>query len=442
MSSLHDLHLDSNNRIKINFNGGELSSDSGLLLIHEFMNKLNIPSIIDNNFSTDTKQRLHSDSSILMQRIYQNIAGYFQDDDADELAFDPIFTEILSKDRLASQPTMSRFMNRLDDTCIMQMDVVHQLLREKIYSYQQPQQIILDVDSTSFSTYGSQEGSSYNTHYQNVGYHPLLVFDGLTKDLLKAELRPGSTYTSKDSHNFLYPLLLEYMDSYPDTQLFLRGDSGFADVMLYEKLESNGVSFAIRMKESARLRKMVERDANDFIESLSKNLVDYACTYTEFQYCADSWAYPRRIVCKIEKPYGVMVPNYTFIVTNMELPTQDILRFYSNRGTMENMIKETKLGFHMHAMPNHDFITNQNRLQINMLTYNIFNWFRRMALPKKMRHLQVDTIRLKLIKIAAKLTKKSRYLIFKLCSSCPYKDEFTEVLSKIHMLQPCLCLLE
>lgn len=442
MSSLQDLHLDCNNRIKINFNGGELSSDSGLLLLYEYINKLNIPSIIAENFSTDTKQRIHSDSSILMQRIFQNIAGYFQDDDADELAFDPIFAQILSKERLASQPTISRFMNRLDDICIMQMDVLHQLLREKIYSYEHPEQIILDVDSTLFTTYGSQEGSSYNTHYQNVGFHPLLVFDGLTKDLLKADLRPGNTYTSKDAHNFLYPLLLEYMDSYPDTKLFLRGDSGFADVILYEKLETNGVSFAIRMKESARLRKMVEGDVNDFIESLNNNLVDYACTYTEFMYAADSWAYPRRIVCKIEKPYGVMVPNYTFIVTNMELAAQDILRFYCNRGTMENMIKEAKLGFHMNAMPNHDFITNQNRLQINMLTYNIFNWFRRMVLPKKMRHLQVDTIRLKLIKIAARLTKKSRYLIFKLCSSCPYKNEFNEVLSKIHSLRPLQRLLE
>lgn len=118
MSSLQDLHLECNNRIKINFNGGELSSDSGLLLLYEYINKLKIPSIIAENFSTDTKQRIHSDSSILMQRIFQNIAGYFQYDDADELAFDPIFTQILSKERLASQPTISRFMNRLDDICL------------------------------------------------------------------------------------------------------------------------------------------------------------------------------------------------------------------------------------------------------------------------------------------------------------------------------------
>ena len=436
--SLNELHLESNSRTKINFNGGELSSDSGLILIKEFIHKLGIDTLLKNTFSTDTKLRYHTDDSNLLQRIYQQIAGYFQDDDADELAKDPIFTQLLGKDRLASQPTLSRFMNRLDDICLMQMEVIAEELRKRIYSIEQPEMMILDVDSTSFSTHGSQEGSSYNTHYNNVGYHPLLVFDGLSKDLLKAELRPGSTYTSTGTATFLYPLLLEFMDRYPETTLFLRGDSGFADVMLYEKLESNSVSYAIRMKESGRLRKAVEKETNVFLDSLKGNLIDYAVTYTEFLYQADSWLYPRRIACKIEKPYGNMIPSYTFIVTNMESTPMDILRFYSHRGTMENMIKESKLGFHMHAMPNHDFLTNQNRLQMSMLTYNIFNWFRRLVLPKHMKHLQIDTIRLKLIKIASKVINQARYKIFKLCSSCPYKDEFYQTLENIKRLNPLL----
>lgn len=442
MSSLRDLHLNSNPYFKINFKGGELSSDSGLLLFHEFLHQLAIPSLLVEHFSTESKPRVHSDISLLLQHIYQIVAGYFQEDDADELAFDPIFTGLLSKDRLASQPTMSRFMNRLDEICLMQWEVIQQQLREKIYSYQPPKQILLDIDSTSFATYGSQEGSSYNAHYQTVGYHPIFVFDGLTKDLLKAELRPGSTYTSKNAHHFLLPLLLEYLENYPNTSLFLRGDSGFADVMLYEMLESHGVSYVIRMKESARLRQMVEGDVQDLIESLHQNQKEYACIYTEFWYSADSWAYPRRVVCKIEITNRNKLPKYTFLVTNMEVSAFDIVRFYSHRGTMENMIKEVKSGFHLRSMPSHHFITNQNRLQLGMLAYNLFHWFRRMVLPKKMRHLQIDTIRFKLIKIAAKRTKHSRYHRFQLCSSYPYKEEFVEILSNIHHLQASVCLLE
>ena len=442
MSSLRDLHLNSNPYFKINFKGGELSSDSGLLLFHEFLNQLAIPSLLAQHFNTDSNPRMYSDTFLLLQQIYQTVAGYFQEDDADELAFDPIFTGLLSKERLASQPTMSRFMNRLDEICLMQWEVIQQQLREKIYAYQPPKQILLDIDSTSFATYGSQEGSSYNAHYQTVGYHPIFVFDGITKDLLKAELRPGNTYTSKNAASFLLPLLLEYLDSYPQVPLFLRGDSGFADVMFYELLESHGVSYVIRMKESARLRQMVEGDVQDFLTSLHKNQTEYACTYTEFWYCADSWAYPRRIVCKIELQGDTTVPNYTFLVTNMELSPLDIVRFYSHRGTMENMIKEVKSGFHLRSMPSHRFITNQNRLQVGMLAYNLFHWFRRMVLPEQMRHLQIDTIRFKLIKIAAKRIKHSRYQTFQLCSSYPYKEEFVKILSNIHRLQATVCLLE
>ncbi len=107
MSSLCDLHLNSNPYFKINFKGGELSSDFGLLLFHEFLNQLAIPSLLAQHFSTDSNPRMYSDTFLLLQRMYQIVAGYFQEDDSNELAFDPIFTGLLSKERLASQPTMS-----------------------------------------------------------------------------------------------------------------------------------------------------------------------------------------------------------------------------------------------------------------------------------------------------------------------------------------------
>ena len=188
MSSLYDLHLNSTPYFKINFKGGELSSDFGLLLFHKFLNQLAVPSLLDQHFTTDSNPRIYSDTFLLLQRIYQIVAGYFQEDGADELAFDPIFTGFLSKERLASQPIMSHFMNRLDEICLMQWEGIQQQLREKIYAYHPPKQILLDIDFTFFATYGSQEGSSYNVHYQTVGYYPIFVFDGITKDLLKAEL--------------------------------------------------------------------------------------------------------------------------------------------------------------------------------------------------------------------------------------------------------------
>ena len=105
---------------------------------------------------------------------------------------------------------------------------------------------------------------------------------------------------------------------------------------------------------------------------------------------------------------------------------------------MENFIKECKLGFNMDSMNSHSMTVNANRLQISMLAYNLFNWFRRLVLPAKLRKLQIDTIRLKLFKIAAKLIHSARYLKFKLCSSCPYQEQFIKTLIKIKNLDPKL----
>ena len=170
------------------------------------------------------------------------------------------------------------------------------------------------------------------------------------------------------------------------------------------------------------------------------NKVDYAVVYGEFLYQAGSWSHPRRVVFKIEKPYGQMIHTYTFIVTTMEeLAPYQVLQFYCGRGKMENFIKEGKSGFDFSAVSSSTMIVNANRLQIHVLAYNLFNWFRRLALAANMRKMRIDTIRLKLLKVAAKVVRSARYKYFKLCSSCPYKKEFYETLANIQGLQPKLC---
>ena len=105
---------------------------------------------------------------------------------------------------------------------------------------------------------------------------------------------------------------------------------------------------------------------------------------------------------------------------------------------MENFIKESKNGFDFASVSSSSKVVNANRLQVHALAYNIFNWFKRLALSAKIRKLQIDTIRLKLLKIAAKVVHSARYITFKLCSTCPYKDEFYETLENIRKLQPKL----
>ena len=433
MSIVNTFSLQSNRQIKINFDGGNLSSDAGLLLIKEFAAKIGFTTLIEKKFKTNDKSvRFHKDYENLLQMIYQVISAYFQDDCADELTLDPVFNAVLNKENLASQPTLSRFFNRMDEDTLMQFDGIDKNLRDIIYSIKRPEHVLLDLDSTLFDTYGRQEGEGFNFHYQAHGYHPLLCYDGLTGDLLKAELRNGTLHCSNGADKFMESIFQEYLER--NIKTYLRGDSGFSSPKLYETCEKNGCSYAIRLKQNASLIALASDKDKDLYKVTQKDQISYAVTYGEFMYQAGSWKYPRRVVFKIEKPYGQLTHMYTFIVTNMDMEPYQIIQFYCGRGKMENFIKESKRGFDFTAVSSRSKVVNANRMRIHILAYNLFNWFRRLVLPVNMRKQQVDTIRLKLIKIAARAIHSARSITFKLCSSCPYKKEFYRTLENIHQL--------
>ena len=212
MDSLNTFAMKSNKQLKINFAGGDLSSDAGLLLIKEFASKLGFEDLVRNRFKTNdhAKFRRHTDPDNLLQMIYQTIAAYHRDDDADELTIDPVLTAILGKDALASQPTLSRFFSRMGEDTLTQMNEISRIMRRVVYSIDPPEHMLLDLDSTLLDTYGKQEGEAFNYHYQAHGYHPLLCYDSITGDLLKAELRKGTQYCSNGSGQFMKELLNEF----------------------------------------------------------------------------------------------------------------------------------------------------------------------------------------------------------------------------------------
>ena len=284
MSIVNTLSLESNRQIKINFDGGDLSSDAGLLLIKEFISKLDIDKLLDKTFKTN----------------------------------DPVFKSVLEKNALASQPMVSRFFNRMDEDTLNQFLVIGRVLRKKIYSIQMPPTVILDLDSTLLDAYGRQEGRAFNFHYRSNGYHPLVCYDGMTRDLIKIQLRDGTQYSCTGVVDFLQPILDEYQNDYPAIRILLRGDSGFATPDLYKQCEENGTSYVIRLKENGLLREKASYLVDELNEITRNNKVDYAVVYGEFMYKAKSWPYKRRVVCKVEKPENQIVYMYTFVVTNMD----------------------------------------------------------------------------------------------------------------------------
>ena len=187
------------------------------------------------------------------------------------------------------------------------------------------------------------------------------------------------------------------------------------------------------MKANAQLHRLAKEVTDHLLDDGSLNYSQQF--YGEFEYQAKSWNKPRRVIVQVRPKAGELIPEYLFLVTNMETRPDLVVSLYAKRGTMENYIKECKNGFRMDKVSHQNFMTNVNRIQLVVLAYNLINGFRRLALPKDYRQMQIETLRTKFIKIAAKRVKQARRIIFKLCSHYPYKEVFNQCLRNIHTIQ-------
>ena len=217
MLTLPQISLNFNRRIKLSNDGGALSSDTGIFLFREFDEKLGFSQTLSKHLHlNDTRSHwIHSNENLLSQKIYQMIAGYAEDDAADQLTADPVFTQILSTPALASQPSLSRFWERFDANSITQLQKGNQEILDKVHYHRKSKAIIFDLDSTHADAYGNQQSIAYNAHYGTVGFHPLVAFDGITGDFLKTQLRPGNLYTSNGVVEFIRPLIEHYNEHFP-----------------------------------------------------------------------------------------------------------------------------------------------------------------------------------------------------------------------------------
>ena len=240
MTTLTQITFQLNRQIKISNDGGSLSSDTGELIFREFNEKLGFSDTWTKHLKLNDSRDyfIHSNENLLRQKIYQMIAGYLEDD-ADHIITYPVFTQILNTPALASQPSLSRFFKRFDQTSIQQLEQSNQELLDKVHSFRNSKALIFDLDSTHLDAYGHQGSISYNAYYRTVGFHPLVAFDGITGDFLKASLRSGNVYTSNGVVEFIQPLIEHYNEKFLETSLLVRGDSGFAVPDLYEICEKN-----------------------------------------------------------------------------------------------------------------------------------------------------------------------------------------------------------
>jgi hypothetical protein len=278
-------------------------------------------------------------------------------------------------------------------------------------------------------TYGEQEGTAFNGHFGCTCYHPLFCFNQFG-DVEQSLLRDGNVHSAKDWRAVLEPVVARYQGR--NIPRYFRADAAFANPELYEYLEAEGFEYAIRLPANDALQRDIEPLLTRPVGRPSHAPVVW---YAGFLYQAKSWNRARRVVAKVEWYNGELFPRVGFIVTNLTRPAKRVVRFYNQRGTAEQWIKEGKNAVKWTRLSCHDFVDNQVRLQLFVLAYNLGNFLRQAALPRSVRHWTLTTLREKLIKIGAKVVRHSRKIVFQMAEVAVPRELFLTILERIGRLR-------
>ena len=411
--------------IEADFDGGDLSSEAGVLLLRRMDQRLGLCASAARALG-DQRQRgkvRHSLASMLAQRVYGLCQGWSDVCDHNALRADLAMQTAVGRDQaLASAPTLSRLETAATPE---QAWALHGVLLEQFIASRRtgpaPRELVLDVDATHLPLHGSQERGFFHGYYDNYCYLPLYVFCG--QDVLACVLRPSD----RDPASVVTALLKRLVDAlrqaWPKVRIVVRGDSGFCRPRVLRRLDAWGVHYVIGLQKNARLLRQCELAelalAEQYRDSGTKQRM-----YGSFEYAADSWDKPRRVIARLE--HGPQGANPRFIVTS--LAGQDRRLYeqrYCARGEAENRIKEAQLDLFGRRASCHRFWANQLRLLLAALAYTLMINLRRHALVgTELASACTATLRVKLLKVAAAIVRNTRRVRIMLASNHPMRAIF------------------
>ena len=413
---------------KINFNGGNLSSDGGSILLSQFLEKINLKKLLDSISFVDLRHLpVYSNTNILFQQIIKCLLGYNDQSDQKILINDPLLS---LKSLICSQATVSRYYDRVSlNTTNEFKKIITQLAYDFVNTnIDDP---ILDADSTMVTTCGNQEASAYIHHYQKNGYHPLVINEYHSKLLLSSLLRTGSAYSSNGIIEELEQIFTQLNNT---GNIRLRGDSAFYRRDLFKYLENNQVTYYIRVKN---FKKNIRESVMDMvINQADWNDFDYTEPYYGEYTIQINKTKKRRIVCKafrLEKGGMLqLVPMVYCIITNdFEKSPKEAMDFYEARGNSENFTKELKDDFNGGNPSHKEFVKNEMDFLISSLAYNLYHVFQQTILEEKDQTIRMNTYRLKYQKIAVKVIQHARQVTLSFSSAYKNKTQFTQYWNKV-----------
>lgn len=422
-------------KVEAEFNGGQIVSDAGILLLRQADRKLKLTEKLSRRIKDERHASYvqHGIGRILAQRIYAIACGYEDINDHKELRKDPIFKlsgNIVKEDEkyLASPSTISRLENKVTRKDMIRISEL--LIDRFIASYdKKPKELILDFDATDDEVHGKQEKRFFHGYYDSYCYLPLYVFCG--SKLLVSYLRPSNIDAAKHAWAILKMLTNRLRSEWPKVKITIRADSGFCRHRMLSWCERHGIFYIIGIGKN----NVLMREAKELIE-LSRSA--YAITdekvriFGEIKYSAKTWEKERRVIVKAEQLSKG--ENIRFVVTNITDNTAEYLydEIYVKRGDMENRIKEQQLDLFADRTSCCKFLSNQFRLFLASFAYVLIDYIRTVGLSStKYANAQAGTIRLKFLKAGAIITENTRRIFINISETFVYKDIFCLIAKRL-----------
>jgi hypothetical protein len=409
--------------IEANFDGGDISSDGGLLLLRQVDERIGltraVAAVLED--ARAPERITHPLRDLVAQRVYALCAGYEDLNDHDRLRQDLLLRTAVGRvDELASSPTLCRLENRATRAQVVALNrvLVEQFIAQH---HTPPHELILDVDASDVPLHGDQELTQFHGYYDHYCYLPLYVFCG--QALLTCLLRPSRIDGAKHAAAVIKLLITRLREAWPNTRFIVRGDSGFCRQRLIRWCERKAVGYVIGVARNARLQARVADDEAQLRVAFEATGIKQRHV-GELRYAAESWGIERRVITRLE--YGTQGINPRFVVTNLKGQAADLYdRLYCQRGEAENRIKEAQLDLFGTRASSHKFAANGLRLLFAALAYTLMQRLRTLALAgTELARASAATLRVKLLKIGAVIVRNTRRVRILLASHHPLRQVF------------------
>jgi hypothetical protein len=410
--------------LEASFDGGRLTSDGGLPWLDQADEALGVCAALAVVIPEWRRGPVHHAlAALIRQRVFQIACGYEDQDDADTLRTDPLLKLVCGQlpetgHDLASQPTFSRLENAVDRrTCYRLAVALGEVYLRERERDGIPTRIILDLDGTDDPTHGQQEGSAYHGYYRQHMLHPLLIFDGETGQLITVVLRPGNTHGSAGVKAVLKQVVRRLRERWPHVRLELRMDSAGAVPAIYDWCEATGIAYTIGLIANPRLAALAAPLVAEAQRERAATGAEKVRLLGETTYQAESWDHPRRVVIKAEAL--AKGPNTRFVVTSRADLPETLYDWYVDRGEAEGWIKDLKVACCADRLSDHRFWANQFRLLLHAAAYWLLDTLRRWLAARRVARMQLDTLRLRLLKIGGRVWQQADRVRLRLAAGHP-----------------------